>query len=142
MTKESVIELLEKNIEKAQKLEYVRQPLAWALYQTWKEVDEKTKPIPHIKDGIYVYTHKYGHGEIVLDVKETEKSFIFKLIKNTIKYDAPHIDDMFKDSNKVTIKKNGSNHALSIWSDGKSFTLYPYRVGVPYTFNLCEEKNK
>ena len=39
MLPKKIVNLLEANYERAQKLEYVRNPLAWALYQTWKEVD-------------------------------------------------------------------------------------------------------
>lgn len=39
MKLQTAITLLEANYEKAQNLEYVQRPLAWALYQTWKEVD-------------------------------------------------------------------------------------------------------
>lgn len=31
--------LLEKNYERGLNGDYVRNPLAWALYQTWKEID-------------------------------------------------------------------------------------------------------
>ena len=40
-TMEKVIELLEQEYEKAKNLEYVRDPLAYALYHTWKKVDER-----------------------------------------------------------------------------------------------------
>lgn len=39
MTLEKVVKLLEAKYEQAQKIEYVQNPLAWALYQVWKEVD-------------------------------------------------------------------------------------------------------
>lgn len=39
MTLEKAIKLLEEKYEQAQKMEYVQKPLAWALFQTWKEVD-------------------------------------------------------------------------------------------------------
>ena len=41
MTLEKAVKLLEEKYEQAQKLEYVQNPLAWAFYQTWKEVDSK-----------------------------------------------------------------------------------------------------
>jgi hypothetical protein len=40
MTLKKAIELLEAEYERAKKLEYVHNPLAWALYQVWKKVDE------------------------------------------------------------------------------------------------------
>lgn len=36
------VELLHKNYEKALNSSYVRNPIAWALYHTWRETDEKT----------------------------------------------------------------------------------------------------
>lgn len=33
------IELLEKNYERGLDRDFVRDPIAWALYQTWKEID-------------------------------------------------------------------------------------------------------
>jgi hypothetical protein len=39
MTLEKAVKLLEDKYEQAQKMEYVQKPLAWALYQVWKDVD-------------------------------------------------------------------------------------------------------
>ena len=39
MELEKAIELLETKYEQANKMEYVQRPLAWALFQVWKEVD-------------------------------------------------------------------------------------------------------
>jgi hypothetical protein len=39
MTLEKAVKLLEEKYVQAQKTEYVQKPLAWALFQTWKEVD-------------------------------------------------------------------------------------------------------
>lgn len=40
MTLEQVVELLQKEYERAKKMKYVQKPLAWALYHTWKKVDK------------------------------------------------------------------------------------------------------
>lgn len=73
--------------------------------------------------------------KIVVDVKETEKAFILTLISFDTRYGATQIEDMFSKSKKVVIKKDGSNHGLKVWSD-KDFTIYPYRIGVPFYFRL------
>jgi hypothetical protein len=39
MTLKKAINLLEEEYERAKKLEWVRNPLAWALYQVWKKAD-------------------------------------------------------------------------------------------------------
>ena len=39
MNLEKAIKLLESEYERAKNMEYVKKPLAWALFQTWKAVD-------------------------------------------------------------------------------------------------------
>jgi hypothetical protein len=46
MTLEKAKELLEEEYERAKRLEYVHNPLAYALYQVWKKADKEKK-----KDG-------------------------------------------------------------------------------------------
>lgn len=41
MTLEKAIKLLEEEYERAKMLEYIHNPLAWALYQVWKKADER-----------------------------------------------------------------------------------------------------
>lgn len=41
MTLEEAKALLEEEYERAKRLEYVINPLAYALYQVWKKVDKK-----------------------------------------------------------------------------------------------------
>lgn len=41
MRLKTAIKLLETEYEKVKKLEWVHNPLAYALYQVWKKVDEK-----------------------------------------------------------------------------------------------------
>ena len=41
MTKEKALEYFNKKLEEAQSSEYVNKPIAWALHQTWKYVDER-----------------------------------------------------------------------------------------------------
>ena len=43
MTLQKAIKLLESEYEKATKLEYVRNPLAFALYRVWKKADGERK---------------------------------------------------------------------------------------------------
>ncbi len=40
MTLKKAIKLLEEEYEKAKKLNWVRKPLAYALYKVWKSADE------------------------------------------------------------------------------------------------------
>jgi hypothetical protein len=41
MTLEQAIELLNWQYERAKNMEYVQKPLAWALFQVWKEADKR-----------------------------------------------------------------------------------------------------
>ena len=43
MSIEKAIEILKHNYERALKIEYIHNPLAWALYKTWRFVDSKAK---------------------------------------------------------------------------------------------------
>lgn len=41
MTLDSAIRLLKEEYERAQKQEYIKNPLAYALYQVWKKADRR-----------------------------------------------------------------------------------------------------
>lgn len=43
MTIDKAINLLMKEHSRAKKLSYVKKPVAWALYQVWKEADRETE---------------------------------------------------------------------------------------------------
>lgn len=88
-----------------------------------------------MEKGFYRCTHDnhmHDNGSIVVEVSETEKSYILKLIENTYKYSPAHIDMLFEKSNKVVIKKEKSPHAII--EGGDYFVIYPYRAGLPYLF--------
>jgi hypothetical protein len=44
MTLNKAKELLEKEYENAKGLEFVQNPMAYALYQVWKKADKSTEP--------------------------------------------------------------------------------------------------
>lgn len=75
---------------------------------------------------------------IVMDVKETEKSFIFCLVEFQSRYSAAHIERLFVKSNRVVIKKNRGGHAIVKWEDG-SFTFYPFQAGIPFYFQQIKD---
>ena len=95
-----------------------------------------------LKSGIYRHKHqkKYAEGtvdcgDILLEVHETKTAFVLKLLEQQVRYDAPQIDDLFQNSDRVVIKKDGSKHGMSFCGGQDDwFCLYPYRVGVPYAF--------
>lgn len=74
-----------------------------------------------------------SHYYIVMDVKETDKSYIFTLLELESRYSASHMQHLFSKSNRVIIRKNRGGHAVKIWSDD-DFTLYPFQAGIPFHF--------
>lgn len=87
----------------------------------------------------YKYTDeddKTNYGHIILSVQETDKSYTFELVENTMRFRPARFDMMFKDSNKVRILKKRSVHAI-IFCNG-FFVIYPYRDGIPYLFEEME----
>ena len=52
MTLEEAIHLLESEYEQAKRLDFVINPIAYALYQVWKKVDRKRKNRLKNKTGI------------------------------------------------------------------------------------------
>ena len=70
---------------------------------------------------------------ILMDVKETDKSYIFTLVELDSRYSASHMQLLFSKSKRVVIRKNRGGHAIRVWSDD-DFTLYPFQAGIPYYF--------
>ena len=97
-----------------------------------------------LKQGIYKAENGdsiFDSYEIVMEVKETEKSFIFKLIKLENRSGADRIQLLFSKSNKVILRKQNSGHAMRVWDDD-NFTIYPYQAGIQYYFELIEDVYK
>lgn len=93
-----------------------------------------------LKTGLYKAEHNDGifdQYKIVMDVKETEKSYTFNLVEFDTRYSATQMEDLFRDSKKVIIRKNRGGHAMRVWDD-ESFTFYPYQAGVPFYFKLIK----
>lgn len=70
---------------------------------------------------------------IVMDVKETDKSYILQLIEFDSRYSATHISLLFSKSKRVVLSKSKGGHAIRKWCDG-TFTFYPFQAGIPYYF--------
>lgn len=93
-----------------------------------------------LKAGLYKAENNDGifdQYKIVMDVKETEKSYTFNLIEFDTRYSATQMEDLFRDKKKVIIKKNRGGHAMRVWDD-ESFTFYPYQAGEPFYFELIK----
>lgn len=93
-----------------------------------------------LKTGLYKAENNDGifdQYKIVMEVKETEKSYTFNLIEFDTRFSATQMEDLFRDKKKVIIKKNRGGHAMRVWDD-ESFTFYPYQAGVPFYFELIK----
>lgn len=91
-------------------------------------------------NGLYQCTRNWqGNNEydIKVKVRETEKSYIMQLVENNSRYSPGHIDMLFSKKNKVTIKKEKSQHCMNVWNDDL-FTIYPFRAGIPFSFDKLE----
>lgn len=95
-----------------------------------------------LKSGLYVSHYSsndvYDSYEITMKVKENNSSYTFELVDFRTKYGATQMEDLFKKSKRIVLRKEKSKHSIRIFSD-RDFTLYPYRVGVPYYFVFQEE---
>lgn len=103
-----------------------------------------------MRDGLYRYVDKddaTNYGEYVIKVRETPKSYVFERIKNDMRFSPAHLDMMFENSDRVTISKTRSPHAINTIDDDwyslnpNWFCIYPYRAGIPYVFEQTEEHN-
>lgn len=81
------------------------------------------------QDGDVFHAYRY-----VMEARETEKSYIFKMLEVENKYADDQIETMFGGKNRVVLPKDKPcRHAMQVWSD-HDFTVYPFRVGVPFYF--------
>lgn len=76
--------------------------------------------------------------KIIMEVKETEKSYIFQLVEFQSRYSAAHIEMLFSKSKRIVLRKGNSGHAIRQWSD-EDFTFYPFQSGIPFYFQRTEE---
>jgi hypothetical protein len=97
-----------------------------------------------LKKGFYIAEKDddtFGCYRIVLEVKETEKSYILKMKEYSNRYSYDHVEVMFKGKEKEIIPKGKGRHAVNVWSD-HDFTIYPFRAGIPFYFTLMEGAQK
>ncbi len=98
-----------------------------------------------LKTGVYVAKNHDGsyldRYRVTIEVKETEHSHILKLIEFDSRYAASHISSMFGGKSRIVLRKPDCKHSVRVWNE-TSFTLYPYRCGVPYLFEWTACKHK
>lgn len=89
------------------------------------------------QDGDIFHAYRY-----VMEVKESEKSYSFKMLETENRYADDQIETMFGGKKRIILRKDKpSRHGVKVWSD-HDFTLYPYRVGVPFYFKLEETEQE
>ncbi len=89
-----------------------------------------------LQEGLYLAEnkeHPFNFYRIILQVKETPKSYILikKEYENRYSYD--HIATMFSKGDRLVLRKERNPHPMRIWDDS-SFTIYPYQAGIPFYF--------
>ena len=92
-------------------------------------------------NGRYVAENResiFSAYHIVMDVKETEKSYIMQLVAFKSRYSASHISLLFSKSKRVVLNKARGGHAVRKWGDG-TFTFYPFQAGIPFYFERSKE---
>ena len=83
-----------------------------------------------------VKEHEY---DIKVKVHETAKSYIMQLVEDNSRFFPAHIDMLFGQKNKAVIKKENSKHYFEACCDGKFFIIYPFRMGIPFLFDIITE---
>ena len=103
-----------------------------------------------LQPGIYKASQDgWDWYDLTVELKETEKSIILKIIDYKFRFSPAQIDMLFKThfcsmnyqeqenipngKYKAVIKKQGGGHAINRLND-HSFTLYPYQAGIPFYF--------
>lgn len=95
-----------------------------------------------LKSGIYYATGAdfLSRYKVVMEVKETEKSYVFHLLKLINNWGQADLIKMLFDGKKsktAFLRKDKGGHAIRKWSE-EDFTLYPFQEGVPFWFRRIE----
>lgn len=94
-----------------------------------------------MKSGLYKYQNLGidKHGELVINLTETEKEYVFKLVKNNLLYSPAQLDMMFFKKETVRLNKKRNPHEVNIYDE--YFVIYPYQAGIPFTFKYMGGNN-
>lgn len=88
-----------------------------------------------MNNGIYEYeggVNPYDIGTLVVEVKETEKSLLLKIIEKNMRF-STYVDVLFGNNNEVRINKGKTPHAVTCGNSW--FIVYPNRLGAPLCFS-------
>lgn len=84
----------------------------------------------------------FGLGTKVA-VEETSKMYKMTLVSLDMADWCPHIEMMFRHGvgDVICFRKRHGKHTLYDWGDD-TFTIYPFRAGIPYYFVKNKGENK
>lgn len=91
-------------------------------------------------NGIFECTFEndpYDVGELIVDVGETKKELVLKIVKRKMRFDS-YVSVLFGNKEKITISKEKSRHWVNCGND--YFVVYPKRMGTPLVFERREEE--
>lgn len=93
--------------------------------------------LPMLKSGRYKAENcgdVFHAFRYVMDVKVTEKSYIFTMKEKENRCAHDHLEIMFGSKDRIVIPRNRpTRHVMRVWND-HSFTIYPFQAGIPFYF--------
>ena len=78
--------------------------------------------------------------EMTLSVRETKSSFILVKLDVNGRFIPGQIEMLFSESDRIVIRKRKNRHPVEVGNDNTWFVIYPFQAGIPFLFELMEEK--
>ncbi len=82
----------------------------------------------------------WNRFEMTMSVRETKVSFILTKLDINGGFIPGQIEMLFSKSDRLLIRKGKSRHPIESGSDNTWFVIYPFQAGIPFLFELMEEK--
>lgn len=82
----------------------------------------------------------WNRFEMTLSVKETKSSFILVKLDVNGRFIPGQIEMLFSESDRVVIRKRKCRHPVEVGKNNTWFVIYPFQAGIPFLFELIEEK--
>ena len=80
---------------------------------------------------------EWNPNDITIEAKETEKSYILKMVEDRTRYPSAHMEMLFSKSEKIVIPKiNRKPGGHPIRDYNTWFVIYPFQAGIPFLFEL------
>lgn len=79
----------------------------------------------------------WNPNDITIEAKETDKSYILKMVEDRTRYPSAHMEMLFSKSNKIIIPKTNRKPGGHPTRDYDTwFVIYPFQAGIPFLFEL------